>query len=137
MVDSWKSMDLSKLVINGDMLNYVLGKYGNNWQVDDVIVDEILGDLLKIELEKQQCVKVSTDDALESSSEDTCSPDATWEQKKLLKVNQGLALQKLKKQLKGMDFEGHSAHIMCYTGEDDGVACDDGCCSRKQTWSMA
>ncbi|GJR96587.1 hypothetical protein Tco_0268761 [Tanacetum coccineum] len=33
-------------------------KYGNNWQVDDVIVDEILGDLLKIELEKQQCVKV-------------------------------------------------------------------------------
>ncbi|GKD15822.1 hypothetical protein Tco_1204980, partial [Tanacetum coccineum] len=123
MVDSWKSTDLSKLVINDHIIDYVLGKYGNNWQVDDAIVDEILDDLLKIEWEKKQRVKddkgkgplkdekrkvkekmdlnkgkekmvmekvmvllsillVSTDDTLNSRSEDTCSSDATWEQKK-------------------------------------------------------
>ncbi|GJV72136.1 hypothetical protein Tco_1492131 [Tanacetum coccineum] len=46
--------------------------------------------------------QVSTDNTLKSSSEDTCSSDATWEQKKLLKVNQGLALQKLKKAVRGV-----------------------------------
>ncbi|GJX75336.1 hypothetical protein Tco_0313931 [Tanacetum coccineum] len=38
----------------------------------------------------------SSDDTLKSSSEDTCSYDCTWEQKKLLK-NQGLDLRKRKK----------------------------------------
>ncbi|GJX39541.1 hypothetical protein Tco_0252844, partial [Tanacetum coccineum] len=93
-------------------------KYGNNWQVDDAIADEILDDLLKTECEKQQHVKydkgkghlkddkrkvtgikildylelmienvekLSIDDILKSSSEDTCSSDATWEQKKASK----------------------------------------------------
>ncbi|GJS53999.1 hypothetical protein Tco_0627361 [Tanacetum coccineum] len=41
----------------------------------------------------------SSDDTLKSSSEDTCSSDCTWEQKKLLK-NQGLDLPKRKKALK-------------------------------------
>nr|GEX95577.1 zinc finger, CCHC-type [Tanacetum cinerariifolium] len=50
MVDFYKSMDLNKLVINNDMIDYVLQKYGNNWQVDDAIADEILNDLLKIVL---------------------------------------------------------------------------------------
>ncbi|GKB51771.1 hypothetical protein Tco_0902524 [Tanacetum coccineum] len=39
----------------------------------------------------------SSDDTLKSSSEDTFSSDCTWEQKKLLKVNQGLDLPKRKK----------------------------------------
>nr|GEV43651.1 hypothetical protein [Tanacetum cinerariifolium] len=38
----------------------------------------------------------TSDDTLKSSSEDTCSSDCTWEQKKLLK-NQGLDLPKQKK----------------------------------------
>ncbi|GJW63753.1 hypothetical protein Tco_0115637 [Tanacetum coccineum] len=31
MADSWKSIDLDKLVINEDMIDYVLEKYGNNY----------------------------------------------------------------------------------------------------------
>ncbi|GJR98022.1 hypothetical protein Tco_0270196 [Tanacetum coccineum] len=57
MADSWKSMDLSKLIINDDMIDYVLEKYENNCQLDDAIGDEILDDLLKREWEKQQRVK--------------------------------------------------------------------------------
>ncbi|GKE03321.1 retrovirus-related pol polyprotein from transposon TNT 1-94 [Tanacetum coccineum] len=45
--------------------------------------------------------QVSSDDTLKSSSEDTCSSDSTWEQKKLLKVNQGLDLPKQKKAFDG------------------------------------
>ncbi|GJU84111.1 hypothetical protein Tco_1291657 [Tanacetum coccineum] len=41
----------------------------------------------------------SYDDTLKSSSEDTCSSDCTWEQKKSLKINQGLDLSKQKKLL--------------------------------------
>ncbi|GKA80667.1 hypothetical protein Tco_0787359 [Tanacetum coccineum] len=40
-----------------DMIDYVLEKYRNNWQVDDAIADEILDDLLKRERDKQQRVK--------------------------------------------------------------------------------
>ncbi|GJW16494.1 hypothetical protein Tco_0020627 [Tanacetum coccineum] len=43
----------------------------------------------------------SSDDTLKSSSEDTCSSDCTWEQKKLLKLNQGLDLPKQKKAFYG------------------------------------
>nr|GEW52805.1 hypothetical protein [Tanacetum cinerariifolium] len=52
-------MDLSKLIINDDMIDYVFEKYENNCQLDDAIGDEILGDLLKREREreKQQRVK--------------------------------------------------------------------------------
>ncbi|GKA02142.1 hypothetical protein Tco_0674807 [Tanacetum coccineum] len=57
MVDSWKSMNLNKLVINDEMINYVLEKYVNKWQVDDVISDEILDDLLKGEFNIQQHLK--------------------------------------------------------------------------------
>nr|GEX42062.1 hypothetical protein [Tanacetum cinerariifolium] len=39
------------------MIDYVLEKYENNWQVDDAIADEILDDLLKRERDKQQRVK--------------------------------------------------------------------------------
>ncbi|GKB48215.1 hypothetical protein Tco_0898968 [Tanacetum coccineum] len=55
--DSSKSMYLYKLVINDEMIDYVLEKYGNKWQVDDVISNEILNDLLKREFNKQQRVK--------------------------------------------------------------------------------
>ncbi|GKB03644.1 hypothetical protein Tco_0831787 [Tanacetum coccineum] len=50
-------MYLYKLVINDEMIDYVLEKYGNKWQVDDVISNEILDDLLKREFNKQQRVK--------------------------------------------------------------------------------
>ncbi|GKC70370.1 hypothetical protein Tco_1116253 [Tanacetum coccineum] len=43
----------------------------------------------------------SSDDTLKLSFEDTCSSDCTWEQKKLLKVNQGLDLPKRKKAFYG------------------------------------
>nr|GEU78092.1 integrase, catalytic region, zinc finger, CCHC-type, peptidase aspartic, catalytic [Tanacetum cinerariifolium] len=126
MADSWKAMDLNKFVVKDDMIDYVLHMYGSNWQVYDVIADDILDDLLKREWEKQKCVKckcnsghnpfqatfdesydhnpfqVTSDDTssdtLKSSFEDTCSSDCTWEQKKLLK-NQGLDLPKRKKNL--------------------------------------
>ncbi|GKE22109.1 hypothetical protein Tco_1433621, partial [Tanacetum coccineum] len=167
-------------VVKDDMINYVLHKYGSNWQVHDAIADDILDDLLKREWEKQKRVKYdkrkvtqmkiqdlikkriekagqhlnkekqimhtnkgkekmvmereviiieldtsydyfpaqttsdersnhnpfqatsnesfdhnhfqvtsneSSDDTLKSSSEDTCSSNCTWEQKKLLKLN--------------------------------------------------
>ncbi|GKA15333.1 hypothetical protein Tco_0695080 [Tanacetum coccineum] len=45
--------------------------------------------------------EATSDDTLKSISEDTCSFNSTWEQKKLLKVNQGLDLPKQKK-----DFDG-------------------------------
>ncbi|GJY61413.1 hypothetical protein Tco_0462070, partial [Tanacetum coccineum] len=45
--------------------------------------------------------QVSSDNTLKSSSEDTRSSDSTWEQKKILDVNQGLDLPKRKK-----DFDG-------------------------------
>ncbi|GJW54072.1 hypothetical protein Tco_0098157 [Tanacetum coccineum] len=91
MADSWKSIDLNKFVLNDNMIDYVLHKYGTNWQVHDVIADDILDDLLKREWEKQQHVKVSTDDTLKSSSDDTCSSDSTWEQKKASKGRPGLS----------------------------------------------
>ncbi|GJU56871.1 hypothetical protein Tco_1234637 [Tanacetum coccineum] len=47
MADSWKSMELNKFAVNDDMIDYVLHKYGSNWQVHDAIVDDILVDLLK------------------------------------------------------------------------------------------
>ncbi|GJU02357.1 hypothetical protein Tco_1112695 [Tanacetum coccineum] len=57
MADSWKSMDLNKFVVKVDMIDYVLHKYGSNWQVHDAIADDILGDLLKREWEKHHHVK--------------------------------------------------------------------------------
>ncbi|GJT93873.1 hypothetical protein Tco_1082718, partial [Tanacetum coccineum] len=50
-------MELNKFVVNDDMIDYVLHKYGTNWQVHDAIADDILDDLLKREWEKQQRVK--------------------------------------------------------------------------------
>ncbi|GJR26998.1 hypothetical protein Tco_1103230 [Tanacetum coccineum] len=194
MLDSWKTMDLNRFVVKDDMIDYVLRKYGSNWQVHDAIADDILDDLLKREWEKQKRMKYdkrkvtqmkiqdlikkriekagqhlnkekqimhinkgkekmvmkreviiiesntsydyfpaqttsdegsdhnpfqatsdessdhnpfqitsdeSSDDTLKSSSEDTCSSDCTREQKKLLKLNQGLDLPKRKKALYG------------------------------------
>ncbi|GJV15496.1 hypothetical protein Tco_1360819 [Tanacetum coccineum] len=43
--------------------------------------------------------QVSSDDTLKSSSKDTCSYDSSWEQKKLLKVNQVLDQPKGKRKL--------------------------------------
>ncbi|GJX55084.1 hypothetical protein Tco_0284981 [Tanacetum coccineum] len=57
MENSWKTMDLIKFVVNDDMINHVLHKYRTNWQVHDVIVDDILDDLLKREWEKQKRMK--------------------------------------------------------------------------------
>ncbi|GJW58539.1 retrovirus-related pol polyprotein from transposon TNT 1-94 [Tanacetum coccineum] len=57
MTDSWKVMDLNKFVVKDDMIDYVLLKYRINWQVHDVIADDILDDLLKIKWEKQKRVK--------------------------------------------------------------------------------
>ncbi|GKD08034.1 hypothetical protein Tco_1187719 [Tanacetum coccineum] len=164
MADSWKSMDLNKFVVKADTIDYVLHKYGSNWQVRDAIANDILDDLLKrgcsysvilpiilvvayvlsvaicvdgkrkdkMVIEKatsdessdphpfkatsdessdhnpfqdtfdessdhnpfQATTDESSDhntfqatfnDTLKSSSEDTCSSDSTWEQKKLLK----------------------------------------------------
>ncbi|GJZ93837.1 hypothetical protein Tco_0666040 [Tanacetum coccineum] len=39
------------------MIDYVLHKYGSNWQVHDAIADDILDDLLKREWEKHKRVK--------------------------------------------------------------------------------
>ncbi|GKE28726.1 hypothetical protein Tco_1444110 [Tanacetum coccineum] len=39
------------------MIDYVLHKYGSNWQVHDAIADDILDDLLKREWEKQKRMK--------------------------------------------------------------------------------
>ncbi|GJU64274.1 hypothetical protein Tco_1246109 [Tanacetum coccineum] len=50
-------MDLNKFVVKDDMIDYVLHKYGSNWQVHDAIADDILDDLLKREREKQKRVK--------------------------------------------------------------------------------
>ncbi|GKC93528.1 hypothetical protein Tco_1158970 [Tanacetum coccineum] len=50
-------MDLDKLVITDEMINYVMAKYGNKWQVGDAIVDVILDDLLQKEFNKQERVK--------------------------------------------------------------------------------
>ncbi|GKD63206.1 hypothetical protein Tco_1305314 [Tanacetum coccineum] len=47
-------MNLNKLVINDEMIDYV---YVNKWQVDDVISDEILDDLSKREFNIQQRLK--------------------------------------------------------------------------------
>ncbi|GJR90682.1 hypothetical protein Tco_0214693 [Tanacetum coccineum] len=57
MADSWKAMDLNRFVVKDDMIDYVLHKYGSNWQVHDAIADDILDDLLKREWEKQKRVK--------------------------------------------------------------------------------
>ncbi|GKB90370.1 hypothetical protein Tco_0962642 [Tanacetum coccineum] len=114
MANSWKAMDLNRFVVKDDMIDYVLHKYGSNWQVHDVIADDILDDLLKKEWEKHKRVKwsdhnpfqatsdessdhkpfqvtsdESSDDTLKSSSEDTCSSDCTWEQKKASKGKPG------------------------------------------------
>ncbi|GKE75287.1 hypothetical protein Tco_1537328 [Tanacetum coccineum] len=48
MADSWKAMDLNRFVVKDDMIDYVLHKYGSNWQVHDAIVDDILDDLFMI-----------------------------------------------------------------------------------------
>ncbi|GKF18344.1 hypothetical protein Tco_0063262, partial [Tanacetum coccineum] len=37
MADSWKAMDLNRFVVKDDMIDYVLHKYGSNWQVHDAI----------------------------------------------------------------------------------------------------
>ncbi|GJZ78868.1 hypothetical protein Tco_0643705 [Tanacetum coccineum] len=166
MADSWKAMDLNKFVVKDDMIDYVLHKYGSNWQVHDAIADDILDDLLKKEWEKQKRVKYdkrkimhtnkgkekmvmerevifiesdtsydyfqaqttsdkgsnhnpfqatsderfdhnpfqvtsdgSSDDTLKSSSEDTCSSDCTWEQKKASKAKLGSRSTQAKKKL--------------------------------------
>ncbi|GJR69486.1 hypothetical protein Tco_0015551 [Tanacetum coccineum] len=57
MADSWKSMDLNNFIVNDDMIEYVLHKFGSNWQVHDAIADDILDDLLKREWEKHQRLK--------------------------------------------------------------------------------
>ncbi|GJS15717.1 hypothetical protein Tco_0410189 [Tanacetum coccineum] len=57
MADSWKAMDLNRFVVKDDMIDYVLHKYGSNWQVHDAIADDILDDLLKRGWEKQKRVK--------------------------------------------------------------------------------
>ncbi|GJX95938.1 hypothetical protein Tco_0351736 [Tanacetum coccineum] len=57
MADSWKFMNLNKFLVKDGMIDYILHKYMSNWQVHDVIADDILDDLLKRELEKQQRVK--------------------------------------------------------------------------------
>nr|GEZ68492.1 hypothetical protein [Tanacetum cinerariifolium] len=57
MADSWKAIDLNRFIVKDDMIDYVLHKYGSNWQVHDAIDDDILDDLLKREWEKQKRVK--------------------------------------------------------------------------------
>nr|GEW88428.1 hypothetical protein [Tanacetum cinerariifolium] len=57
MADSWKAMDLNKFVVKDHMIDYVLHKYRSNWQVHDVIADDMLDDLLKRKWEKQKRVK--------------------------------------------------------------------------------
>ncbi|GJU10545.1 hypothetical protein Tco_1132941 [Tanacetum coccineum] len=42
--DSLKGIDWSKLVITEEMIDYDLAKYGNKWEVDDAMADEILDD---------------------------------------------------------------------------------------------
>ncbi|GKA46548.1 retrovirus-related pol polyprotein from transposon TNT 1-94 [Tanacetum coccineum] len=52
-----RSLQIRRFVVKDDMINYVLHKYGSNWQVHDAIVDDILDDLLKRGWEKQKRVK--------------------------------------------------------------------------------
>nr|GEX92008.1 hypothetical protein [Tanacetum cinerariifolium] len=40
-------MELNKFIVNDDMIDYVLHKYGSNWQIHDAIANDILDDLLK------------------------------------------------------------------------------------------
>ncbi|GJR17037.1 hypothetical protein Tco_0965564 [Tanacetum coccineum] len=138
MVDSWKAMDLNGFVVKDDMIDYVLHKYGSNWQIHDAIANDILNDLLKkviiIESDTsydyftsqttsdegsdhspfqatsdessdhnpfQVTYDESSDDTLKSSSEDTCSSDCTWEQKKASKRKPGSRSTQAKKAFYG------------------------------------
>ncbi|GJV62707.1 hypothetical protein Tco_1473535 [Tanacetum coccineum] len=47
MIDSFKGIDWSKLVVTEEMIDYVLAKYENKWEIDDAIADVILDDLLQ------------------------------------------------------------------------------------------
>nr|GEV83695.1 transposase (putative), gypsy type [Tanacetum cinerariifolium] len=88
MADSWKAMDLNKFVVKDNMIDYVLHKYGSNWQVHDAIADGILDDSLKRDYDHnpfQVTSDENSDDTLKLSFEDTCSSDCTWEQKKASK----------------------------------------------------
>nr|GEZ15719.1 hypothetical protein [Tanacetum cinerariifolium] len=50
-------MDLNRFVVKDVTIDYVLHKYGSNWQVHDAIADDILDDFLKKEWETQKRVK--------------------------------------------------------------------------------
>ncbi|GJV99351.1 hypothetical protein Tco_1554603 [Tanacetum coccineum] len=109
MSDSWKSIDFNKFVVNDDMIDYVLHKYGNNWQRIEKDVKHLNKAKEKMDLNKgtknmvmervtfnessdHSPFQVNTNDTLKSSSEDTCSSDSTWEQKKVLKWYDDLCL---------------------------------------------
>ncbi|GKA77714.1 hypothetical protein Tco_0784251 [Tanacetum coccineum] len=59
------------LVINDEMIGYVLVKYGNKWHVNDAIADVILDDLLQKEFNKQERVKEVIIIDSDTSSDDT------------------------------------------------------------------
>ncbi|GJQ88987.1 hypothetical protein Tco_0000126, partial [Tanacetum coccineum] len=92
-----KSMDLDKLVINDEIIDYVMAKYGNKWQVGDDIADVILDDLLQKEFNKQERVKDDKRKAILKGSDD---------QRIVLKINQGQALKIFKvKKLQASNFQ--------------------------------
>ncbi|GKC83804.1 hypothetical protein Tco_1139521 [Tanacetum coccineum] len=96
MADSWKAMDLNRFVVKDDMIDYVLHKYGSNWQViiikSDTSYDYFSAQTTSDEGSDhnpfqatfdesfdhnpfQVASDESSDDTLKSSTEDTCSSD--------------------------------------------------------------
>nr|GEV98713.1 retrotransposable element Tf2 [Tanacetum cinerariifolium] len=67
---SLKGIDWSKFVVTEDMVDYVLDKYGNKWEVDKKIDDVILDDLQRTfnepNLVKEVIVISSSDDGVSS-----------------------------------------------------------------------
>ncbi|GKF12610.1 hypothetical protein Tco_0050536, partial [Tanacetum coccineum] len=57
MADFLKGIDWSKLVVTEEMVDYVLAKYGNQWEVDEPITDVILDDLLQRTFNEPKLVK--------------------------------------------------------------------------------
>ncbi|GKD29656.1 hypothetical protein Tco_1240434 [Tanacetum coccineum] len=57
MKNSLKDIYWSKSVVTEEMVDYVLAKYGNKWEVDEPIADVILDDLLQRTFNETKLVK--------------------------------------------------------------------------------
>ncbi|GKA06102.1 hypothetical protein Tco_0685222 [Tanacetum coccineum] len=57
MANSLKGIDWSKLAVTKEMVDYVLAKYRNKWEVDEPIADVILDDLLQKTFDEPKLMK--------------------------------------------------------------------------------